>query len=60
MRKAFGVFFIVIAAFMSGSGYLFLRDEVWIDPMTGFVLSSCMVIIGACSGFVGLAFFKTT
>jgi hypothetical protein len=44
MRKVFGVFFIVIAAFMSCSGYLFLRDEVWIDPMTGFVLSSCMVI----------------
>lgn len=60
MRKVFGVFFIVIATFMSGSGYLFLRDEVWIDPMTGLVLSSCMVLIGACSGLIGLAFLKTT
>ena len=60
MRKVFGVFFIVIAAFMSCSGYLFLRDEAWLDPILGLVLSSCMVLIGACSGFVGLAFFKTT
>ena len=60
MRKVFGVFFIVIATFMSGSGYLFLRDEAWLDPVLGLVLSSGMVLIGACAGLIGLAFLKTT
>ena len=55
--KIFSILFGLIGIFMATTGGALILDSMWIDPITGYIVSSCMILIGTASSIAG--FFMT-
>jgi general stress protein CsbA len=58
--KIFSILFALIGVFMATTGGALMFDNMWIDPMIGYFMSTWMILLGINAAVAGFFMFAKT
>lgn len=58
--KIFSILFALIGVFMATTGGALMFDNMWIDPMMGYFMSTWMILLGINAAVAGFFMFAKT
>tara|TARA_R100000234_G_C4907526_1_gene138410 strand:+ start:228 stop:410 length:183 start_codon:yes stop_codon:yes gene_type:complete len=58
--KIFSILFALIGVFMATSGGALMFDNMWVDPMMGYFMSTWMILLGINAAVAGFFMFAKT